>query len=93
MKEVDKNIVLDEIVRIIFEDKVIKLYNDIEPDYENDRMKGLTLDDCAKIATKKGFKDGTIVVISESYLCGNIYRYNNYSKKEWCQVGTMEGFA
>lgn len=32
-------------------------------------------------------------VIAESALSGAIYRYNNYSKKEWQLVGTMYGFA
>lgn len=32
-------------------------------------------------------------VIAESALSGAIYRYNNYSKKEWQLVGTMYGYA
>ena len=46
-------------------------------------MKGLTLNDCVKKAKEKGYKDGTILVISESWLSGTIYRYNNYGKQEW----------
>lgn len=93
MEDIKENIVLDEDIKIIFEDTLIKLFNDVEPDYENNCMKGITLNDCIEIAKKKGFKNGTILVISESYLGGTIYRYNNYGKNEWYKVGSMVGFA
>lgn len=92
--EIDKNQVLDESITIIFnEDKAIKLFNDLEPDYEKGTMKGITLNDCVEIAKKNGYINGTITVLSESYLNGTIYRYNNYSKKEWCNIGKLKGFA
>lgn len=93
MEEIKENIVLDEDIKIIFNDTLINIFNSVEPDYENNCMKGITLNDCIKIAKKKGYTNGTILVISESWLGGTIYRYNNYEKKEWYKVGSMVGFA
>ena len=93
MEEFRGDAVLDEDIKIIFNDILISLFNDIEPDYKNNCMKGLTLNDCVKKAKEKGYKDGTILVISESWLSGAIYRYNNYGKQEWYKVGSMVGFA
>lgn len=54
----------------------------------------ITLNDCLNIAIQNGYEKGTILVICESYLIGNIFRYGNYlNDKSWYQVGTMEGFA
>lgn len=93
MEDIKENIVLNEDVKIIFDDTLIRLFNDLEPDYENNSMKGIKLNDCIKIAKENGYKNGTILVISESWLSGEIYRYNNYGKHEWYKVGTMAGFA
>ena len=93
MEEIKEDIVLNEDIKIIFEDTLINLFNSLEPDYENNCMEGIKLNDCVEIAKKKGYKGGTILVISESWLSGEIYRYNNYGKHEWYKVGTMAGFA
>ena len=93
MEEFRGDAVLDEDIKIIFNDILISLFNDIEPDYKNNCMKGLTLNDCVKKAKEKGYTSGTILVISESWLSGTIYRYNNYGKQEWYKVGSMVGFA
>jgi len=93
MEEIKEDIVLNEDIKIIFDDTLINLFNDVEPDYENNCMKGITLNGCIQIAKEKGYKNGTILVISESWLGGEIYRYNNYGKHEWYKVGTMVGFA
>jgi len=94
MNEVKEDAVLDESITIIFNEiKTIHRYNNVEPDYENNCMKGLTLKDCLAEAKSSGYKSGTIMVLSESYLSGTIYRYNNYGKKEWMEIGTMAGFA
>lgn len=93
MEEIKENIVLDEDIKIIFNETLINIFNDVEPDYENNCMKGITLNDCIEIAKKKGYINGTILVISESWLGGTIYRYNNYGKNEWYKVGSMVGFA
>lgn len=93
MEKVKDDIVLDEDIKIIFEDTLIRLFNNIEPDYENDRMRGIRLSDCIKAAKERGYNNGTILVISESWLGGTIYRYNNYAKNEWYKVGSMVGFA
>lgn len=89
----NKNTILWEDVKIIFEDKYIKLFNDLEPDYENNCMKGLTLNDCLRIAKENGYKRGTIMVLSESYLDGDVYRYGNYQDDEWYEIGKLVGFA
>ena len=93
MEDIKENIVLNEDVKIIFDDTLIRLFNDLEPDYANNTMKGIKLSDCINIAKENGYKNGTILVISESWLSGEIYRYNNYGKHEWYKVGTMVGFA
>ena len=92
--KVDESKVLDEIITIIYnEDKVIKIFNDLEPNYEKGIMEGITLADCLKKAKDNGYTNGTIMVLSESYLNGKIYRYNNYNKNEWCEIGNLKGFA
>ena len=93
MKKVDKNTTLLEDVNIIVEDKCINLFNNIEPDYENNCMKGLTLNDCLRIAKENGYTSGTILVLSESCFDGNVYRYGNYLDNEWYEIGKLEGFA
>lgn len=93
MERVDKDTTLWENIKIIFEDKCINLFNNIEPDYDNNCFKGYTLDDCLNIAKEKGYKEGTIVVLSESYLDGEVYRYGNYLDNEWYQIGKLAGFA
>lgn len=88
MEKVNKNKVLWENIKIIFNDKVIQLYNDFEYD---DHI--YTLEDCLNIVRKNGYTMGVILVISESYMTGDIYRYGNYTDGEWWRVGKMEGFA
>lgn len=84
MEKADKNKVLWEDIKIIFDSKVIELFNDI---------KGLTLEDCLNKAKENGYICGTILVLSESYLDGDVYRYNNYGDDEWYHVGSLDGFA
>lgn len=93
MKESDKNTVLWENVKVIFEDKCIQLFNNLEPDYDNNCMKGLTLEDCLNIAKENGYTRGTILVLSESYMTGDVYSYGNYNDGEWWRVGSLVGFA
>ena len=93
MEKLEGEEVLNEDIKIIFDDVLINLFNNIELDYENNCMKGLTLNDCVEIAKEKGYTNDTILVISESYLGGMVCRYNNYGKNEWYKVGTMVGFA
>ena len=93
MNEVDDNTVLWEDVKIIFKDKYINLFNDLEPDYKNNCMKGLTLNDCLKIAKENGYTRGTIMILSESFLNGEVYRYGNYLNNKWYQIGKLAGFA
>lgn len=90
---VDKNECLWENIKIIFDDKYIELWNHIEPDYDNNCLRGFTLNDCLEEAKKKGYKKGTITVLSESYLQGQVYRYGNYADGEWYLIGKLAGFA
>lgn len=53
----------------------------------------LCLDEIIDMAKEKGYKEGTILVIAESYTYGYIWRYNNYSEQEWVLVGTTQGIA
>ena len=93
MEKADKNTTLWEDIKIIFDDKYISLYNDLEPDYENNCMKGLTLEDCLNKAKENGYTGGTILVLSESYMTGDVYRYGNYNDGEWWRIGSLVGFA
>lgn len=93
MERVDKNEILWEDIKIIFNNKCINIFNDLEPDYENNCMKGLTLGDCLNRAKENGYKGGTILVLSESFLTGDVYRYGNYNDGEWYRVGSLVGFA
>lgn len=60
MNKADKNTTLWENVKIIFDEKCINLFNNIEPDYKNNCMKGLTLNDCLRIAKENSYKEGII---------------------------------
>ena len=93
MRVKDSKVLYESITIIFDEDKVIKLFNNLEPDYKTGTMQGITLADCLDEAQKNGYIGGTITVLSESYLGGKIYRYNNYHKKEWCEIGNLQGFA
>lgn len=42
---------------------------------------------------EKGYTKGTITVLSESYLQGQIYRYGNYNDDNWYLIGKLAGFA
>lgn len=44
-------------------------------------------------AKENGYKNGTILLILESYLDGKIYRYGNYRDEYWYLVGETRGFA
>ena len=83
---VSKNTRLWESVKIIFDDKCLDVYNDMERIW-------LTLNDALEIAKENGYKEGTILVLSESYFSGDIYRYDNYNEKEWVRIGNLIGFA
>ena len=93
MKVADKNATLWEDIKIIFGDKCINLFNDKEPDYKNKCLKGLNLNDCLNKAKENGYTTGTIIVLSESYLDGEVYRYGNYQDDEWYEIGKLAGFA
>lgn len=93
MEKADKHTTLWEEIKIIFDDKYINLFNDIEPDYENNCMKGLTLEDCLNKAKENGYTGGIILVLSESYMTGDVYRYGNYNDGEWWRIGSLVGFA
>lgn len=54
----------------------------------------LKFNDVLKCCKFHGYKNGTILLILESYLDGKIYRYGNYKDDElWHEVGSMIGFA
>lgn len=92
MKKLDgKAPLYEEIITIVLNRKKTIEIMQMDETFENDTM--ITLDKCLEIAKEEGYTNGTILVIAESYLDGKIYRYNNYSEGEWCEVGTMAGFA
>lgn len=55
----------------------------------------MCLDDCMKIALKHGYdrkNDGTLVVIAETPLSGEVFRYGNHGDY-WEAIGTVCGYA
>lgn len=55
----------------------------------------MCLDDCMKIALKHGYngkKDGTLVVMAETALSGEVFRYGNHGDY-WETIGTVCGYA
>lgn len=53
--------------------------------------KAVTLNDCLKIIEFDG--EGTVMVIFEEPLHGEIYEYGNYAEKCWVKYGTTKGYA
>lgn len=86
MKVADKKRILWENIKIIFGNKCINLFNDME-------RNSLNLNDCLNKAKENGYVSGTIIVLSESYLEGEVYRYGNYQDDKWYQIGKLEGFT
>lgn len=82
-----------EDIKIIFDNKCISIFNAEEPDYENGGMKGLTLNECLETAKMNGYTTGTVLVLNESFLDGDVYRYGNYNDDEWWHIGKLAGFA
>jgi hypothetical protein len=55
---------------------------------KQNRQGYITLKDISDI-----YPTGSYIVINETALGGNIYRYNNYGNKEWIKIGEMYGYA
>ena len=53
---------------------------------------GLTLDECHRIALRRGYTSGVITVVEESPRAGTVYRYGNHGNV-WEEVGTMDGYV
>lgn len=79
--------ILTEDIKAIFDEKVIHIMQDFE--YDEPLTFGDILEKCRDI----GYEVGTILLITESYLDGAIYRYGNYGDDLWYEVGNMVGFA
>ena len=91
MKEVNAN----EICFIECTDKVIVVAGNktvpFEWGGETPELGGIvTLEEIQKQLENEYY---SFMVIQESPLSGAIYRFNNYGKKEWCEVGNMCGYA
>ena len=88
----DTEITTEDIL-IIVDDKVHSIHRCFDQYIPYTKI---TLDDCMKIAKEKleytGY--GILLVITESFLNGKIYRYGNYTDtEEWEVAGEMHGFA
>ena len=79
--------ILTEDIKVIFDEKVINIMQDFEFD------EPMTFGDILEKSIENGYVDGTILLITESYLKGTIYRYGNYRDDLWYEVGNMVGFA
>ena len=54
------------------------------------REQPMTLKD---VSDKYGTDYGVITLYCETYTSGAVFRYNNYGKQEWIQIGKLAGFA
>lgn len=79
--------ILTEDIKVIFDEKVINIMQDFEFD------EPMTFGDILEKCIENGYEGGTILLITESYLDGTIYRYGNYGDDLWYEVGNMVGFA
>ena len=79
--------ILTEDIKAIFDEKVINIVQVFE--YDEPLKFGDILEKCRE----NGYEVGTILLITESYLDGTIYRYGNYGDDLWYEVGSMVGFA
>lgn len=53
-----------------------------------------TLTDVDVLISERGYKeDGMYIVVSESYLQGQVYMRGNYGNRKWTRYGTLIGFA
>lgn len=75
-----------DVIHIVFSDKCVKKY------LHGKNSLDYTFNEIMKDACKKGYTDGTILVIAESPLDGKVYRYGNYGKW-WDEVGCTQGYA
>lgn len=71
-------------LHIVFKEKCVEHFPDDELN--------TTFDEVLEIARKNGFKDGTILLVAESPLNGNVYRYGNYGDY-WVKIGKTMGYA
>lgn len=53
----------------------------------------LSLNDCLKEIEYNPNTDGTVTVIIDSCLAGDVYIYGNYVKGQWYRYGRTMGFA
>lgn len=79
--------IFTEDIKAIFDEKVIHIMQGYE--FDEPMTFGDILDKCIE----NGYEGGTILLITESYLSGTIYRYGNYGDDLWYEVGNMVGFA
>ena len=79
--------IFTEDIKAIIGDKVIHIMQE----YEFDEL--MTFGDILEKCIENGYVGGTILLITESYLDGTIYRYGNYGDDLWYEVGNMVGFA
>lgn len=84
--------ITQEDILIIVDDKVHSIHRCFD---QYTPYNKITLNDCMKIAKEKleytGY--GILLVITESFLNGKIYRYGNSKEPEWEVAGKMHGFA
>lgn len=77
--------ILTEDIKVLYQDHYLHLRWDPEHD------EPITFED---ILEKIEYQGGVVMVIAESYMKGDIYRYGNYVDDDyWYTVGKMVGFA
>ena len=73
-------------IKIIFADKCVGVF------LGNERHLDYTFGEVMEDAKRNGYKDGTILLITETPLSGKIYLYGNYGEF-WVEHGTTMGYA
>lgn len=82
MRKIPGNTVIKaEDVKVLYKDHYLHFIIDDEP---------MSLED---VLEKIQYDGGVVMVITESFMSGAIFRYGNYNDDYWYKVGEMVGFA
>lgn len=79
--------IFGEVLHIIFGSQCIEVFVCLE--FEESK----SFDDILEIAKKNGYKRGTLYLIAQNPLHGNMYRYNAYAEAFWEEWGENRGYA
>ncbi len=73
-------------IKIIFSDKCVEIFPG------NEKSLDYTFEEVIHVAKQNGWKDSTILLITESPLNGRIYQFGNHGEF-WEEHGSTRGYA